>query len=609
MDWVCICGNFVSGKRFCPRCKHMRFRIDRSEFLDYFGFNLGSLSNGLPFNLPINYLTSHVLVAGQTGTGKTRLAMKLAVEAENYVSLQKVGLLIVDVEGEWKNIIPLLKGKTEYYDVGSNLRINPFDLQDPALVRELLRETVFKGIEKEYSDLSAQMNFVLQETIARSSNMAELVQNIRNYEGQLNNVEKTKTALMVRLDPFLRSPLKEIFFCRKSNPDFARLGECNTIMDLHALDSLVAYNDELRLIYNTITTYFLRKMLGREPTDYLTNLFICDEAQLLVPRILQKIIITESWPATEFATRLRKRGCGLLLMTQSPSNLEQDIVKNMATKIIFRLQWEEDIRLIAASTGFADIIEYEYLSDNLVRLPVKSAIVCTDSREPFLVTAANFELPKFIPSVIPPAEPSLPLEGSEKTVTGELPSQTVMNEAQTDSKLPADLGDDERVFMQSIKNEPFIGMAERRSTLGWDDAKYSQIVDELVRREIVEKVRVTMGRGGQRVLYQIKGQVPGIKHEFYVNWIADQLGKMGVVCQKSKVGPDIQIPTIRTAVNVELGKSSIRSNIAKALDNFSAVIVCSDDEEMLDKLSTNDQRVITALVWDVPRLFERIMIN
>lgn len=55
--------------------------------------------------------------------------------------------LIIDVEGEWKNIVPQLKTKTEYFSVDSNLRINPFDLGDPALIRELMRETVFKGIE------------------------------------------------------------------------------------------------------------------------------------------------------------------------------------------------------------------------------------------------------------------------------------------------------------------------------------------------------------------------------------------------------------------------------------------------------------------------------
>jgi hypothetical protein len=152
-----------------------------------------------------------------------------------------------------------------------------------------------------------------------------------------------------------------------------------------------AYGNELRLIYNTITTYYLRSMLSKEPASTVSNIFVADEAQLLVPRILQKIVVTESWPATEFATRLRKRGCGLVLITQSPSNIEKDIFKNTATKIAFRLQSQEDIRLIAGSAGFSDIAEYEFLADSFVRLGRKQAIVCTDGKEPFLIKAADFE--------------------------------------------------------------------------------------------------------------------------------------------------------------------------------------------------------------------------
>lgn len=593
MDWVCICGRFVHDKRFCPTCKFMRFRLDRAEFLDYYGFRVGSLANGLPFNLPINYISSHVLVAGQTGTGKTRFAMKLAVEAENYQSVQKVKLLIVDVEGEWKNIIPMLKGRTEYYDVASNLRINPFDLRDPALVRDLLKETVFKGIEKEYSDLSAQMTFVLQEAIGKSSNMAELVSNIQNYDGKLNSVDKTKTALMVRLDPFLRSPLKEIFFCDKSNPDFSRLGDCNVVIDLHALDALVAYNDEIRLIYNTVTTYFLRKMLARESTDLMTNLFVADEAQLLVPKILQKIIVTESWPATEFATRLRKRGCGLMLITQSPSNLEQDIVRNTATKIIFRLQSEEDIRLIAASAGFADMVEYEYLSNSLVRLPRKSAIVMTDSHEPFLMTASDFETAAITPRIEKPAD-ALPSAVLIPPIIGET--------------LLGDGRDDESMFIASVKERPFISVRERRSSLGWDEKRYGKTVQSLVQGGLIEKVSIPKGRGRPLVLYQIVGQNPSLKHEYYVNWICEHLSKRNIDYTKSGVGPDIQMPSIRVAINVELGSSDISGNITKALDVFDLVITCSDDEKMLEGIRRQigpeqARSIFVCTVSEIPDLF------
>jgi len=52
-----------------------------------------------------------------------------------------------------------------------NLKINPFNLNDVGLVKPLLKETIFKGIEVEYRDLSPQMNYVLNKCIEKSANI------------------------------------------------------------------------------------------------------------------------------------------------------------------------------------------------------------------------------------------------------------------------------------------------------------------------------------------------------------------------------------------------------------------------------------------------------
>ena len=559
----------------------MRFRLDNSPILDYWDLKVGSVSNGLPFNFPVNYLTSHTLISGQTGTGKTRFAMNLAVKAENHVSIQKIKLLIIDVEGEWKNIIPKLKGKTEYFAVDKNLKINPFDLGDPALIRELMRETIFKGIEKEYVDLSAQMNFVLQETINESKSIEELIQNIKSYDKQkLTALDKTKTALLVRLDPFMRSPLKEIFFCKKSNPDFTQLDDHNIIIDLHALDSLVAYGSELRLIYNTVTTYYLRKMLNRGTCDWVSNLFIADEAQLLVPKILHKIVVTESWPATEFATRLRKRGCGLVLITQSPSNIEKDIIKNTATKISFRLQHQEDIKIIAESCGFNDPVEYEYLADHFVRLSRKTAIVSTLDQEPFLITSDDFEAAEFdLPLIVIPVE---------------IPK---IEEA-----------DENSIFLESIDKEPFLSVLERRTKLGWIDKKYANVVDVLLKKKKIERVKIRLGRGSPKILYQRPGTIPSVKHQYYVHLLAESLAQKGYQVIKNNNGPDIEVPETGTVIEVEIGTSNISGNIKRDLQEFDRVIVCSDDSKLIETLSAKnkDGRILFLPIQKVAASFEKL---
>ncbi|MEX1149564.1 MAG: hypothetical protein WEB01_06085 [Nitrosopumilus sp.] len=66
--------------------------------LDYWGLGVGTLSNGLPFNFPTHLFSTHTLVCGQTGTGKSRFAMNLAVKAENNFSTHRIKLLIIAVD-------------------------------------------------------------------------------------------------------------------------------------------------------------------------------------------------------------------------------------------------------------------------------------------------------------------------------------------------------------------------------------------------------------------------------------------------------------------------------------------------------------------------------
>jgi hypothetical protein len=164
--------------------------------------------------------------------------------------------------------------------------------------------------------------------------------------------------------------------------------------------------------------------------------------------------------------------------------------------------------------------------------------------------------------------------------------------------------DVEEEFIDNIKQHPFISVVERRAMLGWDERRYSNTVDRLVSKGVIEKVRINLGRGGQRVLYGLlvpQKTVPGIKHEFFVNLIIEKLANEGIVCRTEKVGPDIQIPSTRTAINVETGSSDVKGNIKKALQSSSRIIICSDNRKLIQALSAEirDQNIRCALIQDV----------
>lgn len=567
--WSCVtCGHLTQNSTgFCSYCNSPlpNFLQSRSDF-----------------RIPKEAFAYHFAFYGVTGTGKTRAAMQLVREAEN----SGLKILILDVEGEWKNLIPHFKNKTEYYATGKNLKINPFEVGDEGLVKLLLKETLFKGIEVEYQELSPQMNYVLDKCIAISKSIPELIDNVMNYEGKelsfkLSSLDKTKTALLVRLGPFRNNQaLREIFHCTSSSLDLNELDDRNIVIDLHELERQVAYKDEVRMIYNTIATAYLRLALSREPTDEVTNIFVADEAQLLAPKIIKKLVSTDTWTTTEFATRLRKRGQSLAIICQSPSNIEDDIRKNCQNNFFFRIQAAEDIKIVAGMLGYNSSATLDYFTSYIGNLSQRQSIVKTPLvGEPFVITSPEIRI----------------IQIGHKQLAQFMP------------KTSEDFSQLEIEFLESINNEPFIPMTERRDRLGWDRKTYADIVRKLKENATIEQVTVPLGRSRPLVLYQLSGKNPSIKHEFYIYWIIEKLADKGIVCRAEKIGPDIQIPSLNAAINVELGKSSLEQNVTTALNQFETVVIASDSKKVLDRITISEfkegKKVLKSLIWDVPNLF------
>lgn len=593
--WVCMtCGSLTSMVRgLCTYCSSPLPNFLHSPQPQQVsrGIHLGFLHDGSEFRIPMSHFGFHFAFYGATGGGKTRAAINLAIEAEN----AGMKLLVLDVEGEWKDVIANLKSDTEYYSTDKNLRINPYDLGDYGLVKILLRETIFHGIEVEYQDLSAQMNYVLDKCIQNSTSIPTLIDNVMSYEERdlpfrLSNIDKTKTALLVRLEPYKSNPaLNEIFYTETSSINFDKLDSKNIIIDLHSLEALVAYRTELRLIYNAIAIGYLKLALSRQITNSVSNLFIADEAQLLVPKILRKVVITDTHLTAEFASRLRKRGQSIAIVTQSPSNLESILTANCQNAFVFRLQDANDIELIARSAGY-NWHSLDFFTQELTNLKRKQALVKTPLvDEPFIITAPDVVLNPISQEELDRHSPKIPIE-----------NYFVRESAQQSREK----SDDEESFLRSIAIEPFISARERRHLLGWDDKRYANAVGSLVRRGEIEIVKMKLGKGKPRILYQKKGANPGVLHEASVDWLAKRIRAIGIECITSKIGPDIQIPSRSLAINVETGKSDVEGNIWIALASFSKVIICSDDERLLKQISErhNSPNILCSQIAEVPAL-------
>lgn len=138
-------------------------------------------------------------------------------------------------------------------------------------------------MEHEYGELSPQMNYVLSKCVLQSGSIPDLIDRVMFFKPSVpfkfQNLDATKTALLTRLNPFRDNPvLRRIFHVEHSSIDLASVKGFNLIVDLHGLDRMVAYKREVGLIYNIITTAYLREALSKLETDNIENMFIADEA-------------------------------------------------------------------------------------------------------------------------------------------------------------------------------------------------------------------------------------------------------------------------------------------------------------------------------------------
>jgi hypothetical protein len=398
------------------------------------------------------------------------------------------------------------------------------------------------------------------------------------------------------LNPYRDNPvLRSIFYVKKSSIDFESIKDKNVIIDLHGLDMKVAYKKELRLIYNDLSIAYLRQALKTEEASTSKNLFVADEAQLLVPKILQKAVSTDTWTTTDFATRLRKRGESLAVISQSPANIEDDIRKNSQNLFVFRLQDPWDIKAIAGMFGCVQVDEVNYFSSMLSSLEERTALTKTpQSPFPFTIKTLDVDLP------------NLKEEDMEKYLP------------QSEKERQETLSEDEQELLQSIKKNPFLNNTDRALSLGWHRSRYSKNRKSLTRKEMIEEVSFkTRLRGAPSHFLKLidktdygRGQ---FIHAYWIEKIFDYLKEQGFDPKKEYKIND-KIADIAYSKNGELVlveveyKSDWKGNLiraAKVCDKLVSVFV--RERDVLDAMNFLKECQLPNVIVTDAYCFDRVI--
>ncbi|MGL6107312.1 helicase HerA domain-containing protein [Romboutsia sp.] len=341
-------------------------------------FHMGNEENR-SIDLSVQDLTMHTFITGSTGSGKTNTTCKLIEE----VNKKGVKVLVIEpAKGEYKYALDANKfnvyGTNPY--MNNMLKINPFSFPKNILVLEhidrlveifsacwplyaampaILKEAIVTSYESVGWDLDDSYNesgefptfitllSILPEIINKSAYSDELKS---NYIGSL--VTRVKSLTVGILGNIL------------NNGDIKdeELFENNNIIDLSRMGSVENKSLIMGMLFLKLYQYKIDK---EEFTNELKHLTVIEEAHNLLRKtstsssegnnIQQKSVEMISNGIAE----MRAYGEGFVIVDQSPTSLDDSVIKNTNTKILLRLPDERDRKLVGESALLKDDQKFE----------------------------------------------------------------------------------------------------------------------------------------------------------------------------------------------------------------------------------------------------------
>lgn len=332
------------------------FRSTRETLQNIFGFggerglHLGNLvdRDDVAVNVDINGLRRHLAILAQTGAGKSNSA---AVIMEELIK-KGASIIVLDPHADY-----VLMRKTEE---GS------FFQDSIKIFRTPLSTGRYSGdgeglVDKfviNFQDLEAEDLCDIMDIKEEWTNLRKVVEDATNIPGSrrdinaflsaidsLPNEDRSRIAGRARL----LKKIKEIFGPKTtSTTEYLSPGQL-TILDLSGMDQFVANY----FSYRVINDIYERKSSG----EYSTPVFlVIEEAHNFVPPMSRWHI---SSMIKKIASEGRKFGIFLIVITQRPGKIDQDVLSQCNSEIVMRITNPLDQRAVLESG--------ERISENIIQ--------------------------------------------------------------------------------------------------------------------------------------------------------------------------------------------------------------------------------------------------
>lgn len=343
--------------------------------------------------LDMDSLCAHTFITGSTGTGKSNFIYNLL---EQIYEEDKHFLVIEPAKGEYKNV---LGGFDDVSVYGTNpiytelLHINPFSFPKHINVLEHIDRLV--EIFNACWPMYAAMPAVLKDAIERVykdkgwifSNpayysddfptFADLIKVLPEIMSESLYSADTKSdysgALITRVKSLTNGINGEIFCSTKEISNEA-LFDKNVIVDISRVGSIETKSLIMGILIMKLQEY---RMQPDKMNESLQHITVLEEAHNLLRRTSFAQAQESSnlqGKSVEMLTNaiaeMRTYGEGFIIADQAPDMLDEAVIRNTNTKIIFRLPDEHDCDLVGKSIALNDVQIKE-----LAKLPAFVAVI------------------------------------------------------------------------------------------------------------------------------------------------------------------------------------------------------------------------------------------
>jgi DNA helicase HerA-like ATPase len=262
------------------------------------------------------------LITGTTGSGKTRTASTIAKRVTSELNTRVVIL-------DWHSEYSYLLDRYELVDPYSNpLQLFTGDPNDISVISSVM-------------ELTPPQEYLL-EKILRKVNLDKLrsldlfLDYIENYSEESNWMKETKLALHRKLSLLIRGKYYLLF--KLQDPELYQTIITKISEDKPSIIDLGKILDiNVRKLY---AGFFLKRIVDTFISAKMPLVIIVEEAQ----NYLSKTQAIK--PICDMLREVRKFNIGLIIISQSISQLVEDVAVNTNTKIIHSLKSKQDLEIV-----------------------------------------------------------------------------------------------------------------------------------------------------------------------------------------------------------------------------------------------------------------------